>query len=469
MNEFSRVFLNHDVRILEERNSGRTVLLFLAADIAKVLDMTNIRVSIQNYDEDEKCMRRLQTIGGTQDALYLTSHGVYRLLYSSKKPIAKQFRKWVGNIIDDILFNECNCLRQELASCQNTIRRLQITGNDAWIQCFDHQKVVYFGRVNENGLMKFGWSDDIRQRTGDHRLAFDMFELLWVVPCKDNRCLEARIKNDAVFQNHIVSMTIKGHNHTELMQIGKKLTWKKLVMTVNKMKEEVEQALIGNTKLDVLNAEIKLVQEKNKLRSLQLRRKLRSLQFRRNPKSLREHKDKTQSFSIINDQTQIASANSELEVMESQIPHIHDLSTISQLHEYWLIMLQPYFSEHAKPPWLKQFGKQQHAMKLRFFKQEAICLYIDWVAHTMKIPAHEVIQSLQQICVKHSVNERHFITDIMYSYVCGYNYNRELSPSLLASELHDHGLPCPGLKPKEMRKLLWPQRCKTGKVTVQAN
>ena len=39
--------------------------------------------------------------------------GIYRLLYASKKPIAKKFRKWAGNILDDITFNESEELKRQ--------------------------------------------------------------------------------------------------------------------------------------------------------------------------------------------------------------------------------------------------------------------------------------------------------------------------------------------------------------------
>jgi hypothetical protein len=44
----------------------------------------------------------------------LTSQGVYRLLYNSKKDQAKKFRKWAGNILDDIIFNESKEIKKQL-------------------------------------------------------------------------------------------------------------------------------------------------------------------------------------------------------------------------------------------------------------------------------------------------------------------------------------------------------------------
>lgn len=68
--------------------------------------------TFKGIDEDERGLRKAYTPeGGTQQALFLTSQGVYRLLYNSKKEIAKKFRKWAGNILDDIIFNESEKLQ----------------------------------------------------------------------------------------------------------------------------------------------------------------------------------------------------------------------------------------------------------------------------------------------------------------------------------------------------------------------
>ena len=57
------------------------VYCFKAADIGKALNLSNIAVSIQNYDEDERTVRTTySSSGGNPDTIYLSSQGVYRLL-----------------------------------------------------------------------------------------------------------------------------------------------------------------------------------------------------------------------------------------------------------------------------------------------------------------------------------------------------------------------------------------------------
>ena len=110
-----KAFENNPISILEEDLDNKKIYCFKANDIAKILDILNIRQSIQNYDEDERVVRKVYDPYGTlQDTIFLTSRGVYRLLYSSKKEIAKKFRKWASDILDDIIFNQSKELQRQL-------------------------------------------------------------------------------------------------------------------------------------------------------------------------------------------------------------------------------------------------------------------------------------------------------------------------------------------------------------------
>jgi prophage antirepressor-like protein len=110
-----KAFENNPIAILQEDVDNKKVYYFKGSDIGKALHLTNIRQSIQSYDDDEKVVRKAYDPQGTlQDTVFLTSQGVYRLLYNSKKEVAKKFRKWAGNILDDIIFNESAELKRQL-------------------------------------------------------------------------------------------------------------------------------------------------------------------------------------------------------------------------------------------------------------------------------------------------------------------------------------------------------------------
>ena len=112
-----KAFENNPISILEENLDNKRVYYFKASDVGKVLNLSNIRVSIQNYDEDEQVVRKAYDLRGCEQyTVFLTSRGVYRLLYSSKKEIAKKFRKWASDILDDIIFNKSRELHRQFVS-----------------------------------------------------------------------------------------------------------------------------------------------------------------------------------------------------------------------------------------------------------------------------------------------------------------------------------------------------------------
>jgi prophage antirepressor-like protein len=78
-----KAFENNPIAIITEEIDNKKIYCFTASDIGKALHLTNIRASIQNYDEDEQVVRKAYDLRGCeQDTTFLTSQGVYRLLYN---------------------------------------------------------------------------------------------------------------------------------------------------------------------------------------------------------------------------------------------------------------------------------------------------------------------------------------------------------------------------------------------------
>ena len=46
------------------KKSEKIIIVFTASDIGKALNLTNIRASIQNYDEDEQVVRKVYDLRG---------------------------------------------------------------------------------------------------------------------------------------------------------------------------------------------------------------------------------------------------------------------------------------------------------------------------------------------------------------------------------------------------------------------
>lgn len=78
--------------------------LFLAKDVAEWIeyDTSSVNKMITNVDDDEKVRKNVPTLGGTQESWCLTENGLYEVLMQSRKPIAKQFKKEVKEILKTI-------------------------------------------------------------------------------------------------------------------------------------------------------------------------------------------------------------------------------------------------------------------------------------------------------------------------------------------------------------------------------
>lgn len=77
--------------------------LFLAKDVAEWIDydISNVSKMVNNVDENEKIITRINNTSAT----FLTEDGLYEVLMLSRKPIAKEFKKQIKEILKTIRKN----------------------------------------------------------------------------------------------------------------------------------------------------------------------------------------------------------------------------------------------------------------------------------------------------------------------------------------------------------------------------
>ena len=81
--------------------------LFRASDVALILEISNIRASIKDFNESEKVVQTMTTPGGPQKVLFLTQTGLFMLLFRSKKnPIALQVQYWACDVVKELQINQ---------------------------------------------------------------------------------------------------------------------------------------------------------------------------------------------------------------------------------------------------------------------------------------------------------------------------------------------------------------------------
>lgn len=78
--------------------------LFLAKDVANWIEHSNPSKMVKDADLDdaEVARHQLSTLTNSYTALFLTEDGLYEVLMQSRKPIAKQFKKKVKEILKQI-------------------------------------------------------------------------------------------------------------------------------------------------------------------------------------------------------------------------------------------------------------------------------------------------------------------------------------------------------------------------------
>lgn len=73
--------------------------LFLAKEVAEILDHSKASVMIDMVDEDEKLRETIFTSGQRREMWLLTEQGLYEVLMQSRKPVARQFKAGVKALL----------------------------------------------------------------------------------------------------------------------------------------------------------------------------------------------------------------------------------------------------------------------------------------------------------------------------------------------------------------------------------
>lgn len=90
-----QVFSNSEfgeIRVIKDSNNEP---LFVASDIAKALGYGDATHMTRRLDEDEKGLRPVETLGGTQQMSVITEAGMYSSILGSQVEGAKRFKRWV--------------------------------------------------------------------------------------------------------------------------------------------------------------------------------------------------------------------------------------------------------------------------------------------------------------------------------------------------------------------------------------
>lgn len=91
----------NDVRLFEfEEKEVRVQMIdnapwWVAKDVCDNIGLSDVSMSMQRLDDDEKLIQKLFVSGQERDVWLINESGLYSLILTSNKPEAKKFKKWI--------------------------------------------------------------------------------------------------------------------------------------------------------------------------------------------------------------------------------------------------------------------------------------------------------------------------------------------------------------------------------------
>jgi prophage antirepressor-like protein len=70
---------------------------FIGNDVSKALGYRDAANAMRNLDDDEKGTQIVSTLGGDQMLTIVSEPGVFRLIFTSRKPEAERFKRWLAH------------------------------------------------------------------------------------------------------------------------------------------------------------------------------------------------------------------------------------------------------------------------------------------------------------------------------------------------------------------------------------
>lgn len=227
--------------------------LFRASDVGEILELTNIRINIQDFNDTEKIIQIMSTLGGQQHVTFLTEKGLYKVLFRSRKPIAEQFQNWVCEVIKEIRFNGSYELEQQLEQANEKINEanqtvLQLEEQNEKDKSLEREQVLlrqygtigsifYIMRIKslDNGcyIVKVGESRaGVSARYAEHKSKYEECLLLDCVTVNRSKDFETFVKHHPSVAPSKVTDLLGHEREQELFLIGRHLSYRTLLKLV---------------------------------------------------------------------------------------------------------------------------------------------------------------------------------------------------------------------------------------------
>lgn len=154
--------MTNEIEIFENEEFGRIRAIeingepyFVGKDVAETLGYAKpLNALATHIDEDDSLKQGLiDSMGRTQEAIFINESGLYSLILSSKLPNAKKFKKWVtSDVLPTIHKNGSYSITQKLDSymIENHIERAK-----RWIEEQEEKKILEVQIKKQKPLVEY--------------------------------------------------------------------------------------------------------------------------------------------------------------------------------------------------------------------------------------------------------------------------------------------------------------------------
>ena len=252
----------HEVRVVKK--DGKSI--FIASDIGKVLGLKNISQATLKFDEDEKGIILNDTLGGTQNTIFLTKQGVFRLIMRSDKPIARPFQKWFLRVLEEIEetgryemqkeLDELKCKNDDMKDSIRLVTKYKDT-EDARVSkilvdgCLE-KTLVYYGKIKtmDDGrfLVKIGCTKNMKVRLHSLKQEFGNMNILKVFECDKQVEFESFLHDRGGIKEFRYKEIINGLKRSNEVFLFTEEQLKKAVIIAER---NISKFIINNNKRDI--------------------------------------------------------------------------------------------------------------------------------------------------------------------------------------------------------------------------
>ena len=157
--------------------------LFLARDVAEWIEHSRASEMLKGIDKEEKLMQTIIASGQRREMRFLTEDGLYEVLMQSRKPVAKEFKKKVKNMLKDLRMNRLN-LYQDMSPELKAIFVIDKKQQEMGVKVdylYNHMTIDYEQQENLNQLAR-GRAVDLlggKASPAYKRVSKKLFSELW--------------------------------------------------------------------------------------------------------------------------------------------------------------------------------------------------------------------------------------------------------------------------------------------------